>query len=72
MEAIKAIIDQLMRENAEFTNFSIKNILLLLSKAMNFSDLSGYKEQIITYIQDNKGKNESQVVVQIISFNCLL
>jgi len=72
MEAIKVNIDQLMREDEEFQDYSINNILFLLSKAMNFSYLSVYKEQIITYIQDNKGKNESQVVVQIISFNCLL
>jgi len=72
VEAIKAIIDQLSREDEEFQDFSIKSILLILSKAMNFSDLSVYKEIIITYIQDSKRKNASQVVIQIISTNCQL
>ena len=55
-----------MREDEEFLDLSIKNILLLLSKAMNCADLSVYKEQVITYIQDRNGKNESQVVLQLI------
>jgi hypothetical protein len=69
MEAIKVNIDQLMREDEEFQDYSINNILLLLSKAMNFSYLSVYKEQIITYIQDKKRKIEYQVVIQTISTN---
>jgi len=58
-----------MQEDEEFLDLSIKNILLLLSKAMNYSDMSVYKEQIITYIQDKKRKIEYQVVIQTISTN---
>jgi len=66
MEAVKAFIDQLMREDEKFQEISIKKILSLLSKVMNCADLSVYKKQVITYIQDRNGKNESQVVLQII------
>jgi len=72
-DAVKVAIDQLMKQDNEFSNLPTASILSHLKKSMDCSDLSNYEKQITTYILYNKVKtfnkvNDSQVAI-FIAFN---
>jgi len=55
----------MMAEDGEFQNYSIKNILLLLMRAMNRPDLSTYKELILKHLKKN---NDYLAVILIVLY----
>jgi len=60
-DAVKLAIDELMKQDNEFSNLPTSSILSHLKKSMDCSDLSNYEKQITTYIGYNKAKGSNKV-----------